>query len=269
MSILNKARKNGDVWHVAIGGFGGSAEGYDWFTDELKSTTGERVIFIESVRWAIMSPKDTPEILKPYDMPKAFVRQAYNIRNALLANNLRGRQVMVHAHSMGCPIAAIFALLFHEEFKIIGINLMNPACIQLMNVFKTSWRVLVRRTNADFTDWNMSRKIGGANTAAAIVDYYKNMLAYMFSNPIRTLAEAWATSRFKMRRMITGLALRKIPIFMGLSEIDEVFDYSYVRDATKEFERYPSFITYSTPGRHDPEYFARQLIEAMSEVGAL
>lgn len=264
--------------HLVIEGFGGiifrnQPSAYDGVKGLIHEVTGQEVLSSVSQRWGGGSHTDVNH--REYATPGAIIRQVRHIRSSLLAAGYRDRPIFIHAHSLGGLIAVSLALISRRDLKIVGLNLMNTAGFDRLGLRRALWHVGVKRTIADFN--TLLKALAGLalykngralhrSTAAAIIKYYMGMPLYVLANPLRAIAEAKATT-WDIRLTLSGL-VDSFPIFIGLSSDDEVFDPGVTKVALDVYGiRNVKF--YHTPGRHDPEYFAPGLIEAMRDTGIL
>ena len=230
--------------YVLVLGLGASPTAGELLRLTVESTTGEKTIVIPSVRFS-----------SPWPYMPALELQAFYVAAQLRKMGYANEEDELHviAHSLGVPIALVFATRFAKDFGLTvrSFTGMCPAGVYRENVFGLMAKI-ARKVVRDL--WLPAGRL-----------YWLNSLRY-FANPLRALREGWEVSRFaKTGELLRRLKKQGVTVKVALAPDDDVFSFKKTIDGLKGI-----FIIPLLPGtRHSPDYQAERLVATLRRRHAL
>lgn len=184
---------------------------------------------------------DYSELIYQIDAENGFPASGHTKAQAFLAllDKKEIQKVDVIAHSEGAINATIAAMVAPGRFR--SIIFVAPGGFMLRdNFFKLAYR---------FTK-NILQTIQHANkeNKESRFQYVKEVLSYFVKNPIQTLQEALAISRFRVAPLLADLGERGILTYVIHGDRDAIFPAQDVKEAFKEVD-FKSFRL--IPGGHN------------------
>jgi pimeloyl-ACP methyl ester carboxylesterase len=228
---------------VYVGGFGASYNGCKPTVMAVETATGITTIFAESLRFGKRTNAGVFEL------------QATHIATWLRERKFADRKLHIIAHSLGAPIAAIFADMFGREFRIVSVTVNCPD-----GVYRESFLGLGLK---------ITRKIVRDCCSPEGRRYWGNSWRY-FRNPVRSLREGIEASQFGATiDILAELEARGIHVSIGLAPDDDVFPckktLSEIRRKADNLDRFGF-----EPGRrHSPDFDALRFAQKLQSELAL
>lgn len=246
------------VVDVLVGGFCGSAAGYEELRAEMYRATGNTTVFVSMTRFGL--PFATDSSRRPR-YPRALWRQAVHLSRKLKPYDNGEREFRMFGHSMGGAISLIAA--DNQAVPIRRVVALNTACLYVDGVVPLAKRMIAKGKSDAF----LSAHSPDPQVRRLIRARVPGVVAYM-ANPWRCLQEGLALARTPLfAQTMPRLQGRNIEVMVGYSDDDVVFLDGKMQNALEAFPGIKSFLLQNT--LHDVQYTPRTTVETMCVYGAL
>lgn len=251
MSARSARHEVTPVVDVLIGGFCGSAAGYEGLRQAMHDATGNTTIYIGMTRWR-------GTFARNYPYPRALFRQALHAVGRL-DKFMPAHRLRLYGHSMGGAVALIAGHEWGLTQRIDTVVALNPAGLYIDGVVPLLRRMIAKGAS----DLHLAQHHPDPQVRRIIRAGRLGALSYM-ANPVRSVAEGIALARTPLfTRLMPRLSLKPIQVAVGYSSDDIVFVPRRVRAALDAFPGINSFVLNGIP--HDVQYMPAPTVNALCE----